>query len=139
VARRCRLVRREVRRLRFDQGEPKAGWRSPHPDCGWGNSDPALRRAAAWADGWYGFNLAGVDAVRERVDKLERLCAESGRDRGELRLAVALDDPGVDDVGALCELGVDEFVLVEAPPDQPEAAAEWVSALADRWISRLAG
>ncbi len=25
-----------------------------------GNSDPALRRVAAWGDGWYGFNLAGV-------------------------------------------------------------------------------
>jgi probable F420-dependent oxidoreductase len=102
-----------------------------------GNSDPALRRVAAWGDGWYGFNLAGVDAVRERVGKLERLCAQSGRDRGELRLAVALDDPGVSDIGRLGELGVDELVLLEAPPDQPEAAAEWVSALADRWLGRL--
>jgi probable F420-dependent oxidoreductase len=99
-----------------------------------GNSDRALARAAAWADGWYGFNLAGVDAVRERVGKLERLCARSGRDRGELQLAVALDDPGIDDIGALRELGVDELVLVEAPPDQPEVAAEWVSELAERWI-----
>ena len=46
-----------------------------------GNSDAALRRVAAWGDGWYGFNLDGVAAVRERVAKLERLCAESGRDR----------------------------------------------------------
>jgi probable F420-dependent oxidoreductase len=99
-----------------------------------GNSDRALARVAAWADGWYGFNLTGVDAVRERVGKLERLCARSGRDRGELQLAVALHDPGVDDIGALRELGVDELVLVEAPPDQPEVAAEWVSALAERWI-----
>jgi probable F420-dependent oxidoreductase len=102
-----------------------------------GNSDPALRRVAAWGDGWYGFNLACVDAVRERVGKLERLCAESGRDRGQLRLAVSLDDPSVGDVGALCELGVDELVLVEAPPDRPAAAAAWVSALADRWLTAL--
>lgn len=104
-----------------------------------GNGDAALRRIAAWGDGWYGFNLAGVDAVRERVDKLERLCAESGRDRAELRLAVALDRPKVGDIGALSELGIDELVLVEAPPDRPEAAAEWVSALADQWMGRLAG
>jgi probable F420-dependent oxidoreductase len=103
-----------------------------------GNGDAALRRVAAWGDGWYGFNLAGVDAVRERVDKLERLCAESGRDRAELRLAVALDRPKVGDIGALSELGIDELVLVEAPPDRPEAAAEWVSALADQWMGRLA-
>ena len=32
-----------------------------------GNSDAALRRVAAWGDGWYGFNLDDVDAVAERV------------------------------------------------------------------------
>ena len=104
-----------------------------------GNSDPALRRVAAWGDGWYGFNLAGVDAVRERVGKLERLCAESGRDRVELRLAVAMANPSVDDLGALGELDVDELVLVQAPPGRPEAVAGWVSALADRWMGRLPG
>jgi probable F420-dependent oxidoreductase len=102
-----------------------------------GNSDAALRRVAAWGDGWYGFNLASVDAVRERIGTLERLCAQLGRDRGELRLAVALDTPSVDDIGALSELGVDELVLVEAPPDRPEAATGWVSALADRWLTAL--
>jgi probable F420-dependent oxidoreductase len=102
-----------------------------------GNSDPALRRAVAWADGWYGFNLDGVAAVREQVANLERLCAESGRDRAELRVSVALRDPGVGDVGALAELGVDEMVLVEAPPDRPRAATDWVSALADRWMGAL--
>jgi probable F420-dependent oxidoreductase len=102
-----------------------------------GNSDPALRRVAAWADGWYGFNLDGVAAVRERIDTLEQLCAESGRDRAELRLSVALVSAQVGDVGALAELGVDELVLVEAPPENPDAATDWVSTLADRWMSEL--
>jgi probable F420-dependent oxidoreductase len=102
-----------------------------------GNSDPALCRVAAWGDGWYGFNLAGVDAVRERVGMLERLCAESGRDRGEVRLCVALRSPSVGDIGALADLGVDELVLVESPPERPEAAVGWVSALADRWMTAL--
>ena len=62
-----------------------------------GNSDGALRRVAAWGDGWYGFNLDGVAAVRDRVGKLDQLCAESGRDRAELRLAVALRSPKVGD------------------------------------------
>jgi hypothetical protein len=48
-----------------------------------------------------------------------------------------MNDPGVGDIGALSELGVDELVLVEAPPDRPEAAAEWVSALAERWLTAL--
>src|SRR5271170_5489994 len=102
-----------------------------------GNSDPALRRVAAWADGWYGFNLEGVAAVRERVAKLEQLCEESGRNRAQLRLSVALRNPSPSDLDALATLGVDELVLVEAPPDRPEAAADWVSALADRWMTAL--
>jgi alkanesulfonate monooxygenase SsuD/methylene tetrahydromethanopterin reductase-like flavin-dependent oxidoreductase (luciferase family) len=102
-----------------------------------GNSDAALRRVAAWGDGWYGFNLADVAAVRERIDRLEQLCAESGRDRAQLRLSVALRNPRVDDVGALSELGVDELVLVEAPPGRPEAATGWVAARADQWMGAL--
>jgi probable F420-dependent oxidoreductase len=98
-----------------------------------GNSDGALRREAARGDGWYAFNLDGVAEVRERVGKLEQLCADSGRDRAELRVAVALRNPRVDDVGALAELGVDELVLVEAPPDDADAVPGWVSALADEW------
>jgi hypothetical protein len=88
---------------------------------------------AAWGDGWYGFNLDGIAAVRERVGALQRLCAESGRDRAELRLAVALRNAHVADVSALAELGVDELVLVEAPPDDPGAVPGWVAALADKW------
>jgi probable F420-dependent oxidoreductase len=100
-----------------------------------GNSDAALRRVAAWGDGWYGFNLDGVAEVRERVATLEQLCAESGRDRSQLRLSVALRSPSVGDIDALNEVGADELVLVEAPPDRADAAAEWVSALADQWMS----
>ncbi|OBH94896.1 LLM class F420-dependent oxidoreductase [Mycobacterium sp. E2733] len=99
-----------------------------------GNSDSALRRVATWGDGWYGFNVDGVEAVRERIAKLEQLCAGAGRDRGQLRLSVALRDPGVADIGALAGLGVDELVLVAAPPDRPDAAVEWVSALAEQWM-----
>lgn len=100
-----------------------------------GNSDSALRRVAAWGDGWYGFNLDGPDAVRDRLAALERLCADQGRDRAQLRLSVALRAPSVGDVGVLAELGIDELVLVESPPDDPKAAAGWVSALAERWMA----
>jgi hypothetical protein len=50
---------------------------------------------------------------------------------------VALRNPCVGDVGALSELGVDELVLVEAPPDRPEAATDWVAARADQWMGAL--
>ena len=98
-----------------------------------GNSDAALRRVVAWGDGWYGFNLDGVDDVAERLDLLRRLCADRGRDRAELQLAVSLCDLSVDKVRSLASLGVDELVVVEGPPDDAVAAARWVSALADKW------
>jgi probable F420-dependent oxidoreductase len=98
-----------------------------------GNSDAALRRVAAWGDGWYGFNVDGVAAVDERLTTLHALCREAGRDRGELSVAVALRDPHPSDVAALVELGVDELVVVASPPDDPGEAAGWVANLAARW------
>ena len=49
-----------------------------------GNSDAALRRVAEWGDGWYGFNVDGVEAVSERIATLRSMCDELGRDPGEL-------------------------------------------------------
>jgi probable F420-dependent oxidoreductase len=102
-----------------------------------GNSDPALRRVAAWGDGWYGFNLDGVAAVAERLGYLEARCREAGRDVAGLRRAVALRQPQVSDVPALADLGVDELVIVDSPPADPQLAAEWVSDLAERWSALL--
>jgi probable F420-dependent oxidoreductase len=102
-----------------------------------GNSDAALRRAVAWGDGWYGFNLTSVRAVAERLAYLRALCRRYGRDWGELWSAVALRDLVPRDVVRLAELGVDELVLVDGPPADARIAADWVSALADHWISPL--
>jgi probable F420-dependent oxidoreductase len=101
-----------------------------------GNSDAALRRVVAWGDGWYGFNLDGVPEVAERIDLLNRLCIDSERDHDEILLAVALRDLSVDDVSPLADLGVDELVIVDAPPADAAAAGDWVSILADKWMSR---
>jgi hypothetical protein len=46
-----------------------------------------------------------------------------------------LVSPQVGDVRALDDLGVDELVLVESPPERPEAVPGWVESLADRWTS----
>jgi probable F420-dependent oxidoreductase len=98
-----------------------------------GNSDAALRRVAQLGDGWYGFNLDGVDAVRERLARLDELCHEAGRDRGALDLAVALSEARPEDAAALSEAGVNELVLVEAPPEDPCEVRGWVTALARRY------
>jgi alkanesulfonate monooxygenase SsuD/methylene tetrahydromethanopterin reductase-like flavin-dependent oxidoreductase (luciferase family) len=88
----------------------------------------------AWADGWYGWNLDDVAAVAERVEYIDRLCREAGRDRGELRLAVALRHPCPDDVSALAKLGIDELVIVAAPSRNVDEIPDWAADLARRWI-----
>ena len=98
-----------------------------------GNSDAALRRVADWGDGWYGFNLAGLEAVRERLSVLRRFCGEAGRDFSGLDISVALARPAPDDLPALTEMGVTELVLVESPPADPGAAEQWVVGLASDW------
>jgi probable F420-dependent oxidoreductase len=100
-----------------------------------GNSDAALHRVATCGDGWYGFNLDGVEDVARRLAVLADRCRAAGRDLAELRLAVALRDPHPDDVRRLADLGVSEFVVVDGPPADPRLAAGWVSTLADRWLS----
>ena len=116
---------------------PKPVARQGIPIVVGGNSDAALRRVAVWGDGWYGFNLADVQQVAERIAYLDRQCDERGRDRRELLLCVALRDLRIGDVGPLADLGVDELVVVDGPPADARVAADWVSALADHWMSRL--
>jgi probable F420-dependent oxidoreductase len=101
-----------------------------------GNSDAAIARAAAWGDGWYGFNLKDVRAVQERLTTLERRCREAGRALSELHVAVALASPDPGHVAALATSGVDELVVVESPPAEGAPAAEWVATLAERWQLR---
>jgi probable F420-dependent oxidoreductase len=98
-----------------------------------GNSDAALRRVARWGDGWYGFNLDGAAEAAQRVRYLRACCEESGRDIADLLVAVALRDPDPADLAALADAGIDELVILEGPPSDPQEAATWVTALADRW------
>jgi probable F420-dependent oxidoreductase len=102
-----------------------------------GNSDIALRRVAAWADGWYGLGLESVDAVAERVAFLRAQCAEHGRSLDGLRLVVSLRELRPRDVPPLAALGIDELTLVEGPPENAHVAPDWVSARADHWLPKL--
>jgi probable F420-dependent oxidoreductase len=99
-----------------------------------GNSDAALRRVARWGDGWYGFNLDGVAAVADRLELIGQLCRDAGRDRAEFRLAVALTQPRREDVSALAKLGIDELVIVAAPPHDVDEVPGWAADLAQRWL-----
>jgi len=63
------------------------------------------------------------------------MCAELGRDRRDVRVTVALRDLQTRDVPPLADLGVDKLVIVDAPPVDARVAAEWVSAVAERWLA----
>ncbi len=97
-----------------------------------GNSDAALRRVAAYADGWYGFNLT-ADEAAQRISALDRYCRERGRNIGDLTVAVALADGSPAMLPTLARVGVTEVVLVSAPPESAAAATGWVAELAAQW------
>ena len=98
-----------------------------------GNSDAALRRVAAWGDGWYGFYLPDIATVNGRVSFLRDRCRQVGRDPAELSLAVAMPSLRPSDMGPLGDLGIDELVIVEAPPSDPRQVADWVASLGECW------
>jgi hypothetical protein len=97
-----------------------------------GNSDAALGRAAAFGDGWYGFNVP-ARSVAERITALAERCSRRDRSLRDLSVAVALADGSPGMLPELAGIGVTEFVVVAAPPLEPAAAATWVQELAARW------
>ena len=97
-----------------------------------GNSDAALRRVAALADGWYGFSLTVTEAV-ERAGVLAAYCRERGRSLSQLTVAVAVTDASPAAVPLLERAGVTQIVLLDAPPESPHDCGAWVSALAAGW------
>ena len=66
-------------------------------------------------------------------ETLRTMCADRGRDAGELDLAVALRSPTRRIVTASNELGVSELVIVDSPPADPADVSAWIAELGDRW------
>ena len=99
-----------------------------------GTTDAALGRVAEYGDGWYGFNLEPA-AVPGRLRVLADQCSKHGRQLRDLSIAVSLRNSGPEGLPALADAGVTELVVVAQPPPTPEAAADWVSELADQWLA----
>jgi probable F420-dependent oxidoreductase len=120
--------------VRFDavRVNPKPVHGRRIPVVAGGNSDAALQRAAAFGDGWYGFNLP-ADAVAGRINTLAENCRSRGRSLSELTVAVSVTDSSPSMLPELSHIGVTELVIVDAPPSDPAAAAAWVTQLAGHW------
>jgi len=102
----------------------------PHPPLYFGGeSDAALGRVAAAGDGWFGYNHTPESAA-ERLAVLDRMLAEHGRSRADVRIIVA---PAGRPTGELLEqfaaLGVHELVL-RAATRRAEDAVERLELLA---------
>ncbi len=97
-----------------------------------GNGDRALRRVAEHGDGWYGFNVA-LDKLPGRLEELRAACRAAGHAHGSVETAAAVTGVQPSGLAELGSLGLDELVVVEAPPATPGEAAPWVAQLTRRW------
>jgi len=88
-----------------------------------GESGPALRRVAAYGDGWVGFNLSASEAAA-KVRRIEELLKANGRKRSDVELTVSpYTKPfGRDDLARYRDAGVEEVlpVLMDVPKTEAE-------------------
>ena len=78
-----------------------------------GESPAALRRVAAYGDGWIGFKV-GPDAAVEKIRQIENMLRANGRRRSDVTLAVSpyTDPITPDDLKRYRDAGADEVALL---------------------------
>jgi len=92
-------------------------------------SPPALRRAVAQGDGWYGF-FQDLDATAQALQGLEAAAKKTERPESLGRLEISVTPPGpvdADTARRYEDLGVDRLVLMRGFGDMgspPDASAE---------------
>ena len=100
----------------------------PHPPVlVGGNTPPALRRAAAHGDGWYGWNVEAA-ALATTVATLDSLLAANGRSRDGFALQVGIQHAGPPAdlepyIKAMERVGVERLVIA-APISRRTYAAQ---------------
>jgi probable F420-dependent oxidoreductase len=117
--------------------EPKPVQR-PHPPLVFGGeSEAALRRAAALGDGWYGVGHTPASAAAQ-VTRLRALLAAAGRAEAPFEVTVSHAGPalGRDDVARYAEAGVDRVVVL--PWSRGREAEAGLERLAEAVLSRRA-
>lgn len=84
----------------------------PHPPLYFGGeSEPALRRVAELGQGWFGYNLT-PDELDANLKRLDRLLAEAGRSRSDIKIQVSPRGRYDSDMLArFRDAGVDQVVL----------------------------
>lgn len=84
---------------------------SPHiPIIVGGHSPRAMRRAAQFGSGWYGFAL-NPELTAKMLAELDRALADVGRSRSDFEVVVTPLRDDADTLKAFADLGVDRLVL----------------------------
>lgn len=99
-------------RLEGCRMDPKPVQKPHVPIIVGGYAEPALRRAARFGAGWYGFNRDPA-ATREMIGRLDSALAKAGRARGkdfEIIVTPPMAMP-IDAMQEYAELGVDRLVV----------------------------
>lgn len=106
-----------------------------------GHSEAALRRAAAWGDGWCGFNLT-PDETRRVTGRLDELLTEHGRSRADLEIFMApVREAGPDSIAAYRDAGVDELYLTpifEQPFASEDETIRVIEDIGRQWVDAAA-
>lgn len=127
--------------VRFDgvDAHPRPVQRPHPPIIVGGHSAPALRRAIARGDGWYGFYV-DLERAKASVAQLEAIASEHGRGEGLGRLELSVTPPprtGLDDAQRYRDLGFDRLTLL---PDTKSAGhlMRWIDETAEGLVRKLA-
>ena len=84
-----------------------------------GHSKPALRRAARYGDGWYGFQI-DVEGTKPIIDALAEQLAGAGRTMDEFEIVVTPPHADPEIIEAFAAIGVSRLVL-HLGSQKPEA------------------
>ncbi len=109
--------------------EPKPVQRPHPPIIVGGHAAPALRRAARFGDGWYGFGLT-VDAAAPLIAEVHRLRADLGRADAPFEISLTTFEPlDAALVGRAAAVGVDRLIVYPlVPAAELEATVRTVGA-----------
>ena len=93
-----------------------------------GESMAALRRVAAYGDGWLGFKVMPAEAA-EKIRQIETMLAANGRQRSDVTLAVSpyAEPITADDLKRYRDAGADEVALLLM--GRPRNAAEIIAGI----------
>ncbi len=102
-----------------------------------GQTEAALKRAAALGDGWCGFNLT-PEETKAKIKRLDELLAARGRSRDGFEIFMApVTTAGPASIEAYREAGVDELYLMpifEHAFATPQETAKIIEDLAREWV-----